>query len=340
MTILPLRLWPGVEPSVSLLESESRDGYDCLLIEYNAVGQERVQSYLLIPSGVAPDSGYPALVLLHDHGARFDIGKEKLVRPIGSSSEHIRKSARHWVDANFDGVFLADSLARLGFVVIVPDALYWGSRSSELCRRWSRMQFGDETPPTDLRALKREVYEGQRAVYDSLARRGIVWAEQTLNEDAAAARLLSALECVDSRRIGCAGWSMGGHRAWLLAAFCPEIKGGAAISWMTLKRTQATPPSASDYSMLVPQMRERYDFPDIASWLSPKPFLFLSGREDHLFPEDATAEAFRRMQEIYADTAPGALRTEFFPGGHHCGLGVQQRLIGFLSAEIAGSEGE
>jgi len=331
LALLPLKLWPAQEPDMAVIATEQREGYTCQLVAYRTFGEERVQAYLLSPSD---GEKHPGLVLLHDHGARFDIGKEKLVRPLADAPEHIQASARQWVRDGFDGVFFADSLASLGYVVIVPDALYWGSRSTEKCQRWSRMQFGKE--PTDgIRALKQEVYEGQRAVYDSLFLKRRIWAEQTLNEDAAAARLLKSLPNVQEDRIGCFGWSMGAHRAWLLAAFCEEVKTGAALCWMTLKRTQAEPPSASDFSMMIPSLRKAYDFPDIARALSPKPFLFLSGRSDHLFPEEATAEAFRRMQQVYrADGAGEALETEFFEGGHHCGKEQQLSIVRFLDGQL------
>lgn len=334
LALLQLTLWQAVEPRVKVLDEERREGYVCRLIEYNAVGPERVQSYLLVPDGASVASPRPGLVLLHDHGARFDIGKEKLVRPLDSAPAHIKASSRQWVDDGFDGIYLADRLAAAGYVVIVPDALYWGSRSSVDCRRWSRIRFGSPPPEfkTVEKALKQQVYEGQRAVYDSLARSGIVWAEQTLNEDAAAARLLGSLPGVDAKRIGCLGWSMGAHRAWLLSAFCPQVSVGAAVCWMTLKRTQPNPPKASDYSMMIPALRDRYDFPEIARWLAPKPFLFLSGRTDKLFPEDATQEAYDRMQQLYG--TPGLLRTEFFSGGHHCGAAEQETLIHFLSETL------
>lgn len=314
--------------ALSLLLTEPRDGYTCSLVEYT-VEESRVPAYLLVPDGASALEPRPALVLLHDHGARFDIGKEKLVRPLESAPEYIKKSARQWVDSGFDGVFLADRLAALGYVVLVPDALYWGGRSSALARRWSRMEFGEE-PGEGIREIKKAVYEGQRAVYDSLSCKGIVWAEQTLREDAAAAQLLAGLPYVDGENIGCFGWSMGAHRAWLLAASCPLIRTGVALCWMTLKQTQAQPPTASDYSMMIPSLREKYDFPDIALGLSPKPFLFLSGREDKLFPVPQTEEAYRRMQAIYAREGSRNLRTEWFDGGHHCGLGEQERIISFF----------
>ena len=318
--------------ALSVLLTELREGYTCQLVEYE-VGESRVPAYLLVPDGISADAPRPALVLLHDHGARFDIGKEKLVRPMASAPEHIRASARQWVDAGFDGVFLADKLAAMGYVVLVPDALYWGGRSTPRAQKWSRMQFGFE-PADGIKEVKKAVYEGQRAVYDSLSRKGIVWAEQTLEEDAAAAGLLAGLPYVDPERIGCFGWSMGAHRAWLLAATCPQVKTGAALCWMTLKRTQAQPPSASDYSMMIPALRDRYDFPDIALALCPKPFLFLSGRTDKLFPEEATIEAYRRMQSVYAQAGATGLRTEWFDGGHHCGLAQQERIFRFFEEEL------
>ena len=332
----PLELWPEVDPEMSVLECEQRNGYTCSLVEYNAVGEERVQAYLLVPDSATLENLRPGVVLLHDHGARFDIGKEKLVKPLSSTPESIKRSAEQWVEVNLDGVYFADRLASEGFVVIVPDVLYWGSRSSEKCRLWNCVMYGDGCDMTsaEKKQLKNEVYEGQRAVYDSLSRRSVVWAEQTLNEDAAAARLLSSLPYVGN--VGCAGWSMGAHRAWLLAAFCKEVQSGAAVCWMTLKETQPEEYKASDYSMLIPALRERYDFPDIARWICPKPFYFLNGTEDKLFPYNASEEAFRRMNSIYKEYGQeGKLRTEFFEGVHHFGIPEQDAVSGFLSYSLS-----
>ena len=310
----PLKLWPEVDSAMAVLECEQRDGYTCSLIEYNAVGEERIQAYLLVPECATAENPSPGVVLLHDHGARFDIGKEKLVKPVAGATDAVKSSAEQWVQKNLDGVYFADRLASEGFVVIVPDVLYWGSRSR-------------------IKGLKKDISEGQRAVYDSLARRNVVWAEQTLNEDAAAARLISRMPYVS--KVGCAGWSMGAHRAWLLTAFCKEVVSGAAVCWMTLKETQPAEYSASDYSMLIPALRDKYDFPDIARWICPKPFLFLSGTSDKLFPYDATAEAYGRMQEIYKEAGhEGKLRTEFFEGGHHFGIPEQETVSGFLSGTL------
>ena len=122
-------------PGMSVLGREDRGPYDCLLVEYDVPGSGKLRSFLLLPDGASAQEPCPGLVLLHDHGARFDIGKEKLARPMASAPLNIRRSALQWVRDNFDGVFLADSLAGLGYAVIVPDMLYWGGRSTGLARR-------------------------------------------------------------------------------------------------------------------------------------------------------------------------------------------------------------
>jgi len=306
------------------LESEQRDGYTCSMVEYQGPGGDMIQVYLLEPDGDGP---FPGLVLLHDHGARFDIGKEKLVRPLASQPDHIRRSSQQWIDNHFDGVWIGDALAAAGYAVIVPDMLYWGSRSSDACRRWSRAVYGiDSLSKAEIKALKAEVYEGQRAVYDSLAARGSVWAWQTMREDSLAAALLASRIKVSPDRIGACGWSMGGHRAWLLAAFCPDIKAGCTVSWMTLKSLQQESPS--EYSMLVEVLRSQYDFPDIASFLKPRPYYFLSGDQDHLFPAWAVDSCYTLMHGIYGNDSH--LRTEFFRGGHHCGKEVQERIVNWF----------
>ena len=321
-------------PEFQVLESEQRDGYRVSLIGYRGPFGDEIHSYLLVPDGLSASRKAPSILLLHDHGARFDIGKEKVLRPLPSAPANVRLSSSQWVEDNCDGAYLADSLARGGYVVLASDALYWGERSTSAAAKWSRVRFlGEEG---NLRDLKDEVYEGQRAVYDSLlTNEGRYWAVQTYMEDCQGVELLSSLPYVDGDRTGAFGWSMGAHRCWILASFCGKVKTGAALCWMTLKRTCASPPTASDHSMMIPPLRDRYDFPDIARSLSPKPFMFLSGDADKLFPKESTAEAFSLMQEIYRQNgAEGKLTTEFFEGGHHCGPREQERIMQYFRENL------
>ena len=91
----------------------------CLLL--NAA----LSSRLLVPEGSQPEKGWPAVVLMHDHGARFEKGWQKV---IGDDPEPY-----------YSGMAIGDSLVAHGYVVYCIDALYWGSRRSALSQR----QFSD-----------------------------------------------------------------------------------------------------------------------------------------------------------------------------------------------------
>lgn len=354
----------SVRPRMKTLAKEQRDGYECRYIEFSTEQEERIKAYLLVPDKASWAEKCPAVVMLHDHGARFDIGKEKLVMPVATmlpdgEDDHIMKSSRQWIDKNFDGVFMADSLASLGYVVLVGDALYWGERSPEDAQRWSELNYRDPASgeyaglsskerKALIKELKNKVYDGQKVLYDSLHDSGVIWAEKMLRDDIASVRLLRRLPYVDKRNVGAFGFSMGAHRCWMLAAFCDEVKCGVALSWMTsLDREERMKPS--DYSMAVMPMREHLDFGDIGLFLAPKPMLFLNGVEDHLFPKDKVDIAFRKLQKhysVYNEThsgKPSAARTEpafeplqtvFFNGGHHCGKDVQASIVRFLDKNL------
>lgn len=340
-----------VRPQMTEIAAESRDGYECRYIEFSVEKGDRVRAYLLAPDGASRRDRRPAVLMLHDHGARFDIGKEKLVRPMASvlehgADDHVMRSSQQWIDKNFDGVYLADSLARMGYVVLVADALYWGERSSEDAQRWSELNYGDLTHLSresdrtleakarkdTIKALKNRVYDGQELLYDSLYERGVIWAEKMLRDDIASARLLKSLPYVDADNIGAFGFSMGAHRCWMLAAFCKDIRCGVALSWMTtLDREERM--KASDYSMAVMPMREQMDFGDIGMYLAPKPMLFLSGDSDHLFPKEKVRKAYEILQNHYSG-CPQQLQTIFFEGGHHCGRQVQAEICRYLDANL------
>ena len=76
---------------------------------------------LLVPNGTMPAKGWPAVVLFHDHGARFEKGWRKV---IGTHTEPY-----------YNGMAIGDSLLAHGYVVYCIDAPYWGSRRSPLTQR-------------------------------------------------------------------------------------------------------------------------------------------------------------------------------------------------------------
>ena len=345
LLVLSTAVYAAETHGMTVLEREDRGSYDCLLVEYAVPGNEKVRSFLLLPHAASRENPCPGLVLLHDHGARFDIGKEKLVRPAGAPA-NVERSSAQWAMKYFDGRYFGDYLASKGYVVLAADALYWGERSSEDARRWSCLTFGDaediklpsDSAKAEVKRLKDAVYQGQAAVYDSLAAQGTVWAEKILQDDIASVKLLCSLPFVDRNRIGAFGFSMGAHRCWLLSAFSDDIRFGAAVCWMLMKADYDSS-SVSDLSMRIRKLRDSLDFPDIAGLACPKPMLFINGRTDHLFPEASAAEAFRRISEIYSvHGVPGMAVTSFSDGGHHCGREVQDSVYAFFARCVSADE--
>jgi hypothetical protein len=66
----------------------------------------------------------PGLIVLHCHSGIYAWGKEKVC-----AAPHDSKSLRRFRDAKYGGRSLAHDLAARGFVVLAPDAFYFGGRA-------------------------------------------------------------------------------------------------------------------------------------------------------------------------------------------------------------------
>ncbi len=107
-----------------VIDTEQRNGYRAEKILFSVSEYSRVPAYLLVPDGNGP---FPAVLLLHDHGAHFSIGKEKMVRPFGVEAS-VLADADDWAEKCYDKQYVGDYLASHGYVVLAVDALFWGER--------------------------------------------------------------------------------------------------------------------------------------------------------------------------------------------------------------------
>ncbi|MFF4910726.1 dienelactone hydrolase family protein [Streptomyces sp. NPDC001260] len=292
-------------------ESSRGDGCTRELVTLSLTRYERVRAVLLTPDGPGP---FPAVLLLHDHGARFDIGKEKLVRPWYDDTR--LASAEAWAAKYFGGRFVGDELARRGYVVLCADALGWGDRGPL-------------------------AYDQQQALASNFYNLGSSLAGLMAREDARAARFLAGLDRVDARRVAAVGFSMGGYRAWQTAALSDDIAACAAVCWMTGLKEMMVPGNntlrgQSSYYMLHPGLARHLDIPDGASIAAPRPMFFLDGEQDPLFPADGVRAAYARLRAVWASRhAEERLRTETWPGlGHVFTQPMQDEVFGWLDAVL------
>lgn len=309
--LMPPRMAPSFD--VEVVATEQRDGYTARKIRFNQNAYARVTAYLLVPDG---GGKHPAVIALHDHGGHLYIGKEKMVRPFGVSKE-VSDDAQAWADKFYDGKYMGDELARLGYVVLSTDAPLWGERGR-----------GE--------GVDRKKYDLIAGNMQMLSRDLSAW---MTFDDMAATDMLAGLPEVDSSRIACVGFSMGGYRSWMLSAMSDRIKCAAAICWMVTTEAQlgTTNPRAENggFANCLPGVRQWLDYPHIASMACPKPMLFISGGKDKLFPVKGISDAFQQMHEVWdSQKASMNLTTEIRDMGHECGLSVQTTIYDWLKKNL------
>ena len=301
----------GFEAKV--LFEERRDGYTARKIEIRLSRYYTVPAYVLIPDGKGP---FPAVNCLHDHGAHLFIGKEKMIRPLACEDTLVIKDADDWLQG-YGGQYFGDYLAKNGYVVFSADAPMWGER-------------GQKEGP------KRERYD---MIAGNMMMYGIDLSAWMTYDDISGTEYLASMPEVDTKRIGCTGWSMGAYRAWMLSALSDRIKVGAAICWMVTTDEQMSfkysRTENGGFANCIPGLRRWMDYPHIASIACPKPMLFINGKQDKLFPIAGVEKAFAIMHETWKSQGAGNnIETELWDMPHSCPKTAQERVLQFFKKHL------
>lgn len=289
--------------SPETLETQDRGSYRAEKVALNITDESRVNALILTPKSPPP---YPAIVLLHDHGSKFDIGKEKMIKPWGDEAK--LASAQAWADKFFTGQFIGDELAKRGYLVIAIDA----------------PGFGERGPVT---------YEQQQALASNFYNLGRSLAGTMAYEDMRTVDFLASLPNVDATRIGALGFSMGAYRAWQLAALSEKVAATAAISWFGNYDGLMTPGNnilrgQSSFYMLHPGLSGKLDIPDVASLIAPRPLLIFNGGKDKLFPPTAVSDAYHKVHQVWDSQNQGNhLLTQTWPELGHVFYQQQQDIV-------------
>ena len=296
-----------------VLFEEQRDGYKARKIEIRLSQYYTVPAYVLIPDGKGP---FPAINLLHDHGAHLFIGKEKMIRPLACEAAEVIKDAEERL-AGYEGQFFGDYLAKNGYVVFSADAPMWGERGQK------------EGPRRD----RYDMIAGNMMMY------GIDLSAWMTYDDIAGTEFLAQMPEVDASRIGCTGWSMGAYRAWMLAALSDRITASASVCWMVTTDEQMSfkydRTENGGFANCIPGLRRWMDYPHIASIACPKPMLFINGKQYKLFPVPGVEKAFSIMHNVWSSQKTDhCLETELWDIPHSCGLKAQKRVLDFFKKHL------
>lgn len=297
---------PFVPFAPEVIAEQDRGSYVARKVVFNVTGDSRVLALMLVPKSAG---SHPAVLLLHDHGAKFDIGKEKVIESWDDPPEKL-KSARDWVEKYYGGRFIGDELARRGYVCLATDMLNWSDRGGG--------------------------YENQQALAANFLQLGASWAGLIAYEDLRAAEFLATRPEVEAQRVAALGLSVGGFRTWQVAALSDRIVGGVSVCWMATRKGLMVPKNnqttgQSAFSMTHPGLAQYLDYPDVASVACPKPMMFLCGSRDHLFPVASIEEAFGKMRQVWASqNAAEALDARLYDAPHEFNLTMQQDAFGWL----------
>lgn len=298
----------------TVISEIDRGSYVARKVVFNLTAESRVQGMMLVPKGKGP---FPAALMLHDHGSKFDIGKEKWIQTWGDEAR--LSSSQAWAKKYFSDRFPGDALAERGYVVLALDALGWGDRA----------------------AL---TFEMQQAVAANTFNLGSSLAGIMALEDARGADFLASQPEVDKKKVAAVGFSMGAFRAWQVAALSDAITAAVAVNWMATTDGLMVPGNNqlkgnSAWNMLHPGVLRYLDFPDVASLAAPKPMLIFAGEKDPLFPIDSVKVAFGKMAKVWnAWKAADKLETRILPGTHEYLKDTQEASFDWLDKQFGRSK--
>lgn len=257
--------WP--DPSdlrPRLRETISKDGYRIESLTYEAEPNDPVPALLLIPDGIDANHPVPAVAVWHQHNDEYHLGKSEPAGLAGNPMHHT-------------GV----ALAKLGYVVLCPDALCFEERQSKHLRggQYERFEF------------LRYVVSGKCMAWKNI-----------LDVRRAVDYVCSRPE-VRQERIGCYGHSMGSTHTWLVGPWEPRLKclvGNCCLpTYAAIHRTHLL----HCFPNFIPGLFQFGDTPDVAALIAPRALHLNFGEKDADSPVREVREAVKTIARAYKNAA-------------------------------------
>jgi len=278
-----------------VVEKTDKGDYVREKVYFNTTPDIRVPAYVLIPK--KRERPLPAVVALHDHGAFYLWGKEKLVE---TDDEH--PALTDFKREAYAGNSIATALARRGYVVVATDMFYWGER---------RLVLDDDPAdwrnrprsmtPERVRAFNQHAAQMGELVGRTILAAGFTWTGVMFWDDLRTVDYLLTRPEVDPERIACVGLSVGGVRSGYLAALDERIKAAVVVGWMASFPAQLRRHMKHSIgnTQLVPGLYRYLDYPDVASLAMPRALLVINGSKDGLFDLDGVRASFDKLHACY-----------------------------------------
>ena len=316
---------PKCDPRAEVVERVDCGQYIREKLYFNTTPDIRVPAYLLLPKG--QPKRRPAIVALHDHGAFFVWGKEKIV-----ATENEHPALAEFKRTYYSGRSFASELAERGYVVIAIDMFYWGQRRMLLPKDPPAWLDRDTMSLEDVAAFNRRSSANTSLVATGLFEAGITWSGVMFMDDIRTVDYLATRPEVDPERIGCCGLSVGGFRSAHLAGLDPRIKAAVVVGWMSTYGSMLQNKLTSiGFMKVVPGLYQSMDLPDVVSMNVPGGLMVINGTEDQLFPMDGVYAAFDKIAAVYKKAGvPERFQGVTYEGPHEFNADMQDNAFAWL----------
>ncbi len=292
--------WPEACPlNARTSGSQSFAGFTVEHVHYDAEPADRIPALLLMPENAASQRPSPAVCVWHQHNGNWQLGKSEPAGLAGDARQHV-------------GV----ALAKLGYIVLCPDALGFEDRQS------TELQ-GDDF---ERFAFLRYVVQGK-----SLAWKNILDMRRAVD-------YLENREEVDRHRIGCFGHSMGSTFTWLVGPWEPRFKAlvgnGCLPTYAAIEQHKLL----HCFPNFIPGLSRVGDTPDVAGLIAPRPLHLNFGELDPGSPIEAVRTAMQTIARAYDAQQAGRCFSYFIQPnvGHVLTEPMWHRVETFFAEHLGG----
>jgi dienelactone hydrolase len=276
-------------PRVRRITRELHPGYTLERVTLDNGAESPVTALLLLPEK-RPE---PAPAILWLHSSTPD--KNQVLTP----------------NTNGGAEPLGEVFVRAGYVVLAPDASWYGGRA-------------DLTPAGPAEAYRRDGPGSVRAAQESLFKYHL-WMGRTLwgmfvHDDQVALDYLCSRPEVDRRRIGATGMSMGSTRAWWLAAVDDRVAAVVAVACLTRYQNLIAHGELRAHGVyyFTYGLLKHFDTEGVLALIAPRPLLALTGDLDHGSPVDGIKVLAEQVGRVYQVAgAPERFRNVIYPDTGH-----------------------
>jgi dienelactone hydrolase len=312
-----------------IVDSTKREGYTQYLVKYSLNVHQQTEAFLLIPDNLTKPA--PAVIALHDHGGFYYFGKEK-----HNQIDNPPAILQQYIDGLYEGRTYADELAKRGFVVLSPDAIFFGSQrvkpedlSPGIAADYYRETSGDAD--NQIRAFNRLSSGLEIPMNKTILASGTTWAGIIAHGDRRAIDFLLTRPEVDPERIGAMGLSLGGLRTTYLFGMDSRIKAGVIAGFSSSYRQMLQQHFRHTWMMYVPLQYQFFDLPDVASLNAPRPLMIMNAKRDHLFPMEGMKAAEEKLNQIYLKMGSSEkFKCSYYDAPHSMTIEMQEDAFDWL----------